>query len=69
MGHKNGVGGLDRNFGVGDVGPLNFDVGNRIKRRVWRGCEVCYYKGIIKNFAKFTGKHLCWSILLNKVPG
>ena len=22
---------------------------------------------ILKNFAKFTGKHLCWSLLFNKV--
>ena len=26
-------------------------------------------KGILKNFAKFTGKRLCQSLLLNKVEG
>ena len=29
--------------------------------------EVFYKKGIIKNFAKFTGKHLCQSLFFNKV--
>ena len=26
-------------------------------------------KGVLKNFAKFTRKHLCWSLFLNKVLG
>ena len=26
-------------------------------------------KGVIRNFAKFTGKHLCQSLLFNKVAG
>ena len=26
-------------------------------------------KGVLKNFAKFIGKHLHWSFFLNKVPG
>ena len=26
-------------------------------------------KGVLKNFAKFTGKHLCQSLLFNKVAG
>ena len=26
-------------------------------------------KVFIKNFTKFTGKHLCWSLFLNKVSG
>ena len=26
-------------------------------------------KDVLKNFAKFTGKHLCWSLLFNKVAG
>ena len=25
-------------------------------------------KGVFKNFAKFTGKHLCWNLFLKKVP-
>ena len=31
--------------------------------------EVFCKTGIIRNFAKFTGKHLCQSLFLNKVPG
>ena len=30
---------------------------------------VFYKKGILKNFTKFTGKHLCQSLFLNKVAG
>ena len=26
-------------------------------------------KGVLKNFANFTGKHRCWSISFNKVKG
>ena len=29
--------------------------------------EVFFEKGILRNFAKFTGKHLCQSLFLNKV--
>ena len=49
------MGGVGRNFGVG---PWNFGVS-----------QVFYWKGIIKNFAKFTRKHLRWSLHLNKVAG
>ena len=31
--------------------------------------EVFYKKGVVKNFAKFKGKHLCQSLFLNKVAG
>ena len=31
--------------------------------------EVFYIKGVVKNFAKFTGKHLGQSLLFNKVAG
>ena len=24
-------------------------------------------KGVVKNFAKFAGKHLCWSLFFDKV--
>ena len=30
--------------------------------------KVFSEKGVLKNFAKFTGKHLCWSLFFNKVP-
>ena len=32
-----------------------------------RSCSV--KKDALKSFAKFTGKHLCWSLFLNKVEG
>ena len=31
--------------------------------------EVFYKKGVLRNFAKFTGKHLCQSLSFNKVAG
>ena len=31
--------------------------------------EVFCKKGVIKNFAKSTGKHLCQSLFLNEVAG
>ena len=31
--------------------------------------DVFYEKGFLKNYAKFTRKHLCWSLFLNKVAG
>ena len=31
--------------------------------------EVFCKKGALRNFAKFTGKHLCQSIFFNKVAG
>ena len=31
--------------------------------------EVFYKKGVIKNLAKFKGKHLCQGLFFNKVTG
>ena len=31
--------------------------------------EVFCKKRALRSFAKFTGKHLCWSIFLSKVAG
>ena len=31
--------------------------------------EVFYKKGVLRNFAKFTEKHLCQRLFLNKVAG
>ena len=31
--------------------------------------EAFCEKGVLRNFAKFTGKHLCQSLLFNKVAG
>ena len=30
--------------------------------------EVFYKKGVLRNFVKFTGKHLCQSLFLKKLP-
>ena len=40
---------------------------NHICRSSHQRCSV--RKGILRNFAKFTGKHLCQSLFLNKVVG
>ena len=31
--------------------------------------EVFFWKGVLKNFKKFTGKHLCQSVFFDKVEG
>ena len=31
--------------------------------------EVFFKKDVLKNFANFTGRHLCWSLFFNKVTG
>ena len=31
--------------------------------------EVLFKKGVLRNLTKFTGKHLCQSLFLNKVAG
>ena len=31
--------------------------------------EVLYKKGVLRNFTKFTVKHLCQSLFFNKVAG
>ena len=35
-----------------------------VRSRRW---EVFCKKGVLRNFAKFTGKHLCQSLFFNKV--
>ena len=41
----------------------------------WTDCseaaiqEVLWKKGVFKNFAKFKGKQLCWSLFFEKVEG
>ena len=39
----------------------------QIDRRSHRRCSL--RKGVLRNFAKFTGKHLCQSLFFNKVAG
>ena len=36
-------------------------------RNIHRRCSV--RKGVIRNFTKFTGEHLCQSLFFNKVAG
>ena len=31
--------------------------------------EVFFEKRVLKNFAKFKGKHLCWCLVFNKTAG
>ena len=33
------------------------------------GLEVSWRKGVLRNFANFTGKHLCQNLFFCKVPG
>ena len=37
----------------------------------WRSSrpDVLFKNGVLRNFAKFTGKHLCQSLFFNKVAG
>ena len=41
------------------------------KRKYFRSSlsEVCYKNGVLKNFAKFTGKCLCQSLFFNNFTG
>ena len=43
----------------------------RITSKAFRSsCSQMFYKIVVlKNFAKFTGKPLCWSHFLNKAAG
>ena len=40
---------------------------NTKNRSSYRRC--CVKRGVFRNFAKFTGKHLCQSLFFNKVAG
>ena len=55
---------------------FNLEWGSRqrhpnLKRGIFRSrrLEVFFKKGALRNFAKFTGKHLCQSLFFNKVAG
>ena len=39
----------------------------RVSRSSHQRCSIT--KGVLRNFAKFTGKHLCQSFFFNKVAG
>ena len=53
------------NTGTLDLEHLS-NTGLYFKSSHWM-CSV--RKGVLRNFAKFKGKHLCHSIFLNKVAG
>ena len=40
---------------------------NQIRDPQKHAPKMFYEKGVLGNFAKFTGKHLCQSLLFNKV--
>ena len=45
---------------------ISFSIITSSKRR--SNCFEVFYKiGLLNNFTKFTGKHLLWNLLLNKV--
>ena len=48
-----------------------FDLKNKsvLRRHRSSRLDVFCRKGILRNFAKFTGKHLCQSLFFNKVAG
>ena len=45
--------------------PICFAARDRQKKL----SEVVYKKDVFKNFAKFTGNHLCWNLLFDKIAG
>ena len=63
---------LNRNKFVFTFATNTFSkVGVKKPATCYRGCrpEVFCKKGFLKNFAKFTGKHLCQGFPFNKVAG
>ena len=42
--------------------PINFFI-----QKQYQSCSI--KKGVLRNFPKFTGKHLCQSLFFNKVAG
>ena len=49
---------------------MNISLVRLKKERIRSSCpEVFCKKGVLRNFAKFTGKHLCQSLFFNKFAG
>ena len=48
---------------IGDINSSSSD--DEVEDIEYKVCE----KGVFRNFAKFTGKHLCQSLCFNKVAG
>ena len=47
----------------------NLDIKNICFENICKRPEAFCEKGVLRNFAKVTGKHLCQSLFLNKVAG
>ena len=47
--------------------PVEFEIHPWICRSSHQRCSM--KKNVLRNSAKFTGKHLCWSLFFNKVAG
>ena len=50
---------------------IELDTGNKLQKlKIQKQPpKVFYKKGVLKNLAKLTGKHLCQSLFFNKVVG
>ena len=53
---------------------LNIDILRLFPEKSWcqvrcNHCRCSVRKGVLRNFVKFTGKHLCQSLFFNKVAG
>ena len=59
---------LTMKYGKVNQGSFSVRV-KQIKTYRYSRLEVFGAKVVIKNFAKFTGKHLCQSLFLNKISG
>ena len=51
------------------IGASSISLGSLRMRSQKQPPEVVYKKSVLRNFAKFTGKHLCQSLFFNKVEG
>ena len=54
-------------FFLGGFCPFSYTFSCHILRSSHQRCSV--KKGVLRNFAKFTWKHLCQSLFFNKVAG
>ena len=51
------------------MSPLHQDEKEKDKSFRSSRQKVFYKKGVLRNFTKFTGEHLCQSLFFNKVAG
>ena len=59
----------NRPVGYGYTAETTKKVKLRFKKFKKQPPEVLCKKGVLKNFAQFTGKHLCQSLFFNKLAG